>query len=232
MKFLREFIQFVFIILPLHNFTNVVKSQWAESTLTVPLRKRIRVQPQFALKLNGEAAELGLSQGHDNSKVYYNFNDRMCAVMAKENGEDIDLLVTRDCPSPQQMLLVQQLRGGGIFERTNKWIGSSPNRCWTSLALAIAIEICATTMMKIASDENCIKRTMLSTVAYLTSLFLFGSSLAQIDVGIAYAIWSALGTLFVSVAGAAMFGEEFTAVKVVSMILILVGVVGLNYKSR
>ena len=232
MKFLRDFIQFGFIILPLHNYIIVVKSQWTESTLSVPLRKPIGVTPYFAGKLNGDAAEFAFSQGHGNSQRDYTMNHRVRAVTAHENGQDIDLWVTRDCPSPPHMLLVQQLRGGGILVRTNRWIGSSRNRCWTSLALAIAIEICATTMMKIASDESCIKRTMLSTVAYLTSLFLFGSSLAQIDVGIAYAIWSALGTLFVSVAGAVMFGEQFTAIKVVSMILILVGVVGLNYKSR
>jgi small multidrug resistance pump len=231
MIFLRDSIQFVFFILPLHSLTNVVNSQWTKSASIVSLHDSISVKAHFALRLNVDT-EFGLLQGHGNSNKYNYFNDQVCAVIAKENDEDIESLLTRNYLSRPQMLITQQLRGGGIFERTNKWIGSSPNRCWTSLALAIAIEICATTMMKIASDENCIKRTILSTAAYLTSLFLFGSSLAHIDVGIAYAIWSALGTLFVSVAGVTMFGEEFTAIKVVSMILILVGVVGLNYKSR
>jgi len=124
-----------------------------------------------------------------------------------------------------------KLRGGGAYETTTKWIGTSPKRCWITLAVAIAIEIYATTLMKIASDESSVKKTILSSLTYITSLLLFGFSLAQIDVSVAYAIWSALGTLCVSVAGVTMFGEVCTTTKVVSMMLILLGVAGLNLKG-
>lgn len=124
-----------------------------------------------------------------------------------------------------------KLRGGGVYETTTKWIGASPKRCWITLAAAIAIEIYATTLMKIASDESSVKKTILSSLTYISSLLLFGFSLAQIDVSVAYAIWSALGTLCVSVAGVTLFGEVCTTTKVVSMMLILLGVAGLNLKG-
>jgi len=121
-----------------------------------------------------------------------------------------------------------------------EWIGISAMRCWMVLMVAILIEIYATTLMKMsvdASDEiahgNASKikpgRTMiLSLSCYICSLAMFGISLKQIDVGIAYAIWSALGTATVAIAGMMWFGEPYTFGKMVSLAMILLGVVGLN----
>ena len=85
--------------------------------------------------------------------------------------------------------------------------------------------------MKIAMDARCPAKTFISAFIYLLSLLLFGVSLRKIDVSVAYAMWSALGTLFVSVAGMTMFGEVCTTRKVLSVLLILIGVAGLNLQG-
>ena len=113
-----------------------------------------------------------------------------------------------------------------------EWIASSSQRCWIVLIVAIFIEIYATTLMKIAVDSKNAVKTLTSIMIYLISLLMFGVSLRQIDVGIAYAIWSAVGTASVAIFGILMFGEAYTTGKIVSLTFILTGVVGLNLQEN
>jgi small multidrug resistance pump len=45
---------------------------------------------------------------------------------------------------------------------------------------------------------------------------------------VAYAVWSGLGTALIAAAGIIWFKEPLTAVKVASIALIILGVIGLN----
>jgi len=58
----------------------------------------------------------------------------------------------------------------------------------------------------------------------------FNMSLAKIDVSVAYALWSAVGTIVVTTAGVVWFGESVDAFKLACLALIIVGVVGLNLR--
>ena len=62
------------------------------------------------------------------------------------------------------------------------------------------------------------------------SFILFAASLKQIDVSVAYAVWAALGTAMISVIGMLFFGEKFDAIKVLCVVSIVSGVVGLNLR--
>jgi small multidrug resistance pump len=59
----------------------------------------------------------------------------------------------------------------------------------------------------------------------------FAVSLAQIEVGIAYACWAALGTAIVSTSGILLFGESYDSVKLLCLLMIMAGVVGLNLRA-
>lgn len=59
----------------------------------------------------------------------------------------------------------------------------------------------------------------------------FNVALSQIDVSVAYALWSALGTVIVSTAGVLFFNESCDAIKLTCIALIIVGVVGLNVRE-
>lgn len=56
-------------------------------------------------------------------------------------------------------------------------------------------------------------------------------SLAKIDVGVAYAMWAATGTATVSFCAMFFFAEQFDLVKVGCLIMIIVGVAGLNLRE-
>ena len=103
---------------------------------------------------------------------------------------------------------------------------------WSALILAILVEIFATTHLKLSRDKSSLAGVSLSMLLFNVSLTLFATSLGQIPVSTAYAIWSALGTTAVSFAGITIFGEPCNSLKLVSLLSIMVGVVGLNLADR
>ena len=50
----------------------------------------------------------------------------------------------------------------------------------------------------------------------------------RIELGIAYAIWSGVGTAVIAAVGIVWFREPASALKLVSLALVIIGVVGLN----
>lgn len=65
-------------------------------------------------------------------------------------------------------------------------------------------------------------------VLYALSFVFLALCIKKIDVSIAYAIWSGLGTALIAVFGYFLFDESLGVLKVVSIAFIILGVVGLN----
>ncbi len=82
--------------------------------------------------------------------------------------------------------------------------------------------------MKLSEGFTRAGPSVMILVFYAISLFLLTLSLRSIDVSVAYAIWSGLGTALIAAIGILWFGEPATALKLVSLVLIVAGVVGLN----
>ena len=61
-----------------------------------------------------------------------------------------------------------------------------------------------------------------------TQFYLLTTVLKRMDVSIAYAIWSGLGTALIAIIGSIYFNESMTLVKLVSLGLVIIGVFGLN----
>ena len=63
---------------------------------------------------------------------------------------------------------------------------------------------------------------------YAVSFLLLSLALKRLDVGFAYAMWSGIGTAFIATIGILWLKEAVTAVKIGSLVLIILGIVGLN----
>lgn len=98
---------------------------------------------------------------------------------------------------------------------------------WIYLILAIAFELIGTTLMKISYGFTKLIPTIGTCIAYVICFTLLSLSLKKIEVGIAYAIWSAVGIVVLCIIGIVFFKESISLVKVVSIIFILIGVMGL-----
>jgi small multidrug resistance pump len=96
------------------------------------------------------------------------------------------------------------------------------------LLLAILAEVAGTTCVKLSEGFTRLLPSALILVFYGVSLGFLGLALKKVDLSLAYAIWSGLGIAFIASVGVLWFREPVTAVKVVSLGLIVVGVAGLN----
>jgi small multidrug resistance pump len=99
---------------------------------------------------------------------------------------------------------------------------------WLYLVLAIVLEVSGTTSMKLSHGFTKIVPSVLMFVFYGLSLSALTLALKRIDVSVAYAVWSGLGTALIAAVGVLCLKEPLNALKVASLVLIIIGVIGLN----
>ncbi len=99
---------------------------------------------------------------------------------------------------------------------------------WLFLLLAIIFEVCGTSSMKLSRGFTELAPSVAMLVLYALSLASLNLALKKIDVSVAYAIWSGIGTAMIVLIGIFFFREPVTVLKITSIILIILGVVGLN----
>lgn len=102
---------------------------------------------------------------------------------------------------------------------------------WLLLVASIVLEVLGTMSMKLSEGFTRPLYSALVTVFYALSIAGLTLVLKRIEVSVAYAVWSGLGTAFIAMIGVSVFGEALTVVKVVALVLIVVGVVMLNMVS-
>jgi small multidrug resistance pump len=96
------------------------------------------------------------------------------------------------------------------------------------LFLAIISEVTGTTCMKLSGGFTKLGPSIAMVVFYGISLSALTMALKKIDVSIAYAIWSGVGTCLIAVIGILCFKEPATVLKIISILLVIMGVIGLN----
>ena len=94
------------------------------------------------------------------------------------------------------------------------------------LGIAIATEVVATTFLKFTSGENPKWWAyVIVVVGYLASFFALSLSLGRgVPLGIAYAIWSAVGVVAIVAISWIFFKESLTWVQLVGIVLVIGGV--------
>lgn len=99
---------------------------------------------------------------------------------------------------------------------------------WFYLISAILLEVCGTTSMKLSSGFANALPSVMVFVFYGLSMFCLTVAVKTIDISIAYAIWSGLGTAVIAMVGVMAFGETMSPLKLGSIALIVIGVVSVN----
>lgn len=103
---------------------------------------------------------------------------------------------------------------------------------WFYLFLAIVFEVAGTTSMKLSEGFTKMTPSILMGVFYIFCFSFLTLSLKAIEVSTAYAIWSGLGIVLISVIGFFYFNETINATKIIAIALIMIGVVMLNLSDR
>lgn len=99
---------------------------------------------------------------------------------------------------------------------------------WICLMLAICFEVAGTACMKISHGFTKIVPSILIFVFYGLCIAFLTYSIKRIELSIAYTIWAGVGTALIAIISIIYFDEPMTLIKFISIILIVIGVAGLN----
>ena len=99
---------------------------------------------------------------------------------------------------------------------------------WLFLSGAILLEVAGTISMKLSEGFTRPIPSVLIFVFYIISFVALTFAIEKIEVSTAYTIWAGVGTALIAIIGLVYFGEPATAIKFISIILIIIGVIGLS----
>ena len=103
---------------------------------------------------------------------------------------------------------------------------------YSVLVVAIVFEVLGTSAMQAAQHFSRVLPTLMMVVCYAVAFYFLSWSLRYVPVGIAYAIWSGLGIVLISLVGYFVFGHTLDLPAVVGLGLIIAGVLVLNLFSK
>lgn len=102
---------------------------------------------------------------------------------------------------------------------------------WAILLLAGLFEIAWAVGLKYTEGLTRLGPSVATAVALVASMGLLGIALRTLPLGTAYAVWTGVGTVGTAVLGIVLFREPATAMRLLSIALILTGIVGLKLAS-
>lgn len=100
------------------------------------------------------------------------------------------------------------------------------------LLLAIVFETVATSCLKQSEQFTKLLPSVLTVLCYGISFYCLSIVLRSIPVGIAYAIWSGIGIVLISIVGFVFFGQRLDLPAIIGLTLIVAGVVIINLFSH
>jgi small multidrug resistance pump len=100
---------------------------------------------------------------------------------------------------------------------------------WIFLALGILFEIIALVFMKKSEGFTKLAPILFVFLFYTMALGCLILVLRKMDTSVAYAIWASAGIFIIALVGMIFLKEPVTPIKVISMLLILLGVIGLEF---
>ena len=99
------------------------------------------------------------------------------------------------------------------------------------LLLAIVCEVIATSSLKLSNGFTHLIPSIITIAGYSASFYLLSITLKTLPVGIAYAIWSGIGIVLVSLIAWLLFKQTLDLAALIGMGLIMLGVVIINVFS-
>lgn len=103
---------------------------------------------------------------------------------------------------------------------------------YLALGIAIVAEVIATTALKASDSFTRLWPSLLAVVGYAIAFYCLTLTLRTVPTGIAYAIWSGLGIVLITLASFLIYRQTIDLAGLLGMGLIVAGVVVLNVFSK
>lgn len=99
---------------------------------------------------------------------------------------------------------------------------------WAQLLAAGALEVVMAFALKASAGATRPGPSLLAVLAALASIRLLAAAVRTLPLGVAYAVWTGIGALGVSLVGVVVFAEPLTAARALCMALVFGGIAGLK----
>ena len=100
------------------------------------------------------------------------------------------------------------------------------------LSVAIVAEVIATTALRAADGFTQVLPSAISIIGYVVAFYFLSLTLRTMPVGVAYAIWSGVGIVLISLAGWLLYKQMLDLPAIVGMAMIMGGVIVINLFSK
>ena len=100
------------------------------------------------------------------------------------------------------------------------------------LGAAIVAEVIATSLLKTSEGFTRLWPSVATVIGYAISFYCLAQTLGTVSTGVAYAIWSGVGIVLISLIAWLVFGQTLDAPALIGMGLIIAGVLVINLFSR
>ncbi|WP_306352675.1 DMT family transporter [Flavobacterium sp. '19STA2R22 D10 B1'] len=100
------------------------------------------------------------------------------------------------------------------------------------LFIAILFETVATSALKASDQFTKLIPTIIVLIGYVAAFYFLSLTLKSIPIGIAYAIWSGVGIVLITIAGIFIYKEIPDLPAVIGLLLIISGVIIINVFSK
>lgn len=102
---------------------------------------------------------------------------------------------------------------------------------WGILVLAGIFEIFWAVGLKYTDGFTKLIPSLFTIVAMLVSFWLLSLSLKTLPLGTAYAVWVGIGTIGTVIAGIMLFGDSINIIRIISILFIILGIIGLKFTT-
>ncbi len=102
---------------------------------------------------------------------------------------------------------------------------------WVFLIIAGLLEVVWAIGLKYTQGFTRLWPTLGTVTAMVASFLLLAQALKTIPVGTGYAVWTGIGAVGAAIVGMVYLGEPRTTARIVCLLLIVAGIVGLNLAS-
>jgi quaternary ammonium compound-resistance protein SugE len=102
---------------------------------------------------------------------------------------------------------------------------------WFHLIIAGLLEVAWAIGLKQTDGWTRLWPSVITALLMIASFFFLSLALRSLPIGTAYAIWTGIGAVGTALIGIFVFGEPRTAARLVCIVLIVAGIVGLKLTS-
>lgn len=104
-------------------------------------------------------------------------------------------------------------------------------QAWLFLLIAIVAEVVATSALAASQGFSRLLPSAIVVIGYAIAFYFLALTLRSIPVGIAYAVWSGIGVILISLAGLVFLGQRLDLAAILGIGLIVAGVLVIHLFS-